>query len=147
VREERAKWQAANTPAAIARREADFAQQSAHYAEQRAHAAAEEVQAQESPSTIVLHDVDVNTATEEDIAKSIGVGPGVAAHIIEERNKRRFDDWPDLVNRVIGLSAAQTAVYASICGLSVNGKSLDGAPPNATMAAAILKKYQRNLSN
>jgi hypothetical protein len=46
-------------------------------------------------------------------------------------------------NRVIGLSAAQTAVYASICGLNVDGKSLDGAPPNAAMAASISKKYQQ----
>ena len=144
VNEQRAQWEAANTPEAIAKREAEFAEQRARYAEQRAReAAAEESSTTEALPNVVLRNTDVNTATEADIANVISVGPEVAAQIIGERNKRRFNDWADLVNRVIGLSAAQTAVYASICGLNVDGKSLDGAPPNAAMAASIFKKYQQ----
>ena len=144
VNEQRAQWEAANTPEAIAKREAEFAEKRARYAEQRAReAAAEESSTTEALPNVVLRNTDVNTATEADIANVISVGPEVAAQIIGERNKRRFNDWADLVNRVIGLSAAQTAVYASICGLNVDGKSLDGAPPNAAMAASISKKYQQ----
>jgi len=33
-------------------------------------------------------------------------------------------------------------LYASVCGLNVNGKSLDGAPPDEQMAALIAKKYR-----
>lgn len=144
VNEQRAQWETANTPEAIAKREAEFAEKRARYAEQRAReAAAEESSTTEALPNVVLRNTDVNTATEADIANVISVGPEVAAQIIGERNKRRFNDWADLVNRVIGLSAAQTAVYASICGLNVDGKSLDGAPPNAAMAASISKKYQQ----
>ena len=86
--------------------------------------------------------IDVNTATEEELASVISISSATAARIIEERNKRRFNDWPDLVNRVIGLSAAQTAFYASICGLNVDGKSLEGAPPNVEIATSIYQKYK-----
>jgi hypothetical protein len=40
------------------------------------------------------------------------------------------------------LSAAQTVVFASICGLTVNGKSLDGFPPDGLQAAMIKKRYE-----
>ena len=97
VNEHRVKWEAANTPEAIAKREAEFAEQRARDAERRAR----EPAAEESPTTealpnIALRNIDVNTATEADIANVISVGPEVAAQIIEERNKRRFDDWADL---------------------------------------------------
>jgi hypothetical protein len=148
VTEQMAKWEAANTPEAIARRQAEFAEQRARDAEQRASkAAAEKGPAMEALQKIVLRDVDVNSATEAEIANVISVGPEVAAQIIRERDKRRFSDWADLVHRVVGLSAAQTAAHASICGLNVNGKSLDGAPPDATMAALIYRRYQRYQRN
>lgn len=144
VNEQRVKWEAANTPEAIAERAAAFAEKRARYAEQRAReAAAKETPTEVVLPNIVLRNIDVNSATEADIAGVISVGPVVAAQIIRERDKRRFNDWSDLVNRVIGLSAAQSAAYASICGLNVDGKSLDGAPPNATMAASIYQKYQQ----
>ncbi len=141
VAEQKAKWKAANTPEAIAKREAEFARQRQEYAAKlAAESAAHEAQPIESAPVIDLRATDVNTATEAEIANVISVGPEVAAQIVTERNKRRFDDWADLVNRVVGLSAAQTAAYASICGLNVNGKILDGAPPNATIAASIASR-------
>lgn len=138
-----ARWQAANTPEAIAKSEAEFAEKRARDAEQRAHeASGEKSRTREVRPNIVLRNIDVNTATEEALASVISISSATAARIIEERNKRRFNDWPDLVNRVIGLSAAQTAFYASICGLNVDGKSLEGAPPNVEIAISIYQKYQ-----
>ena len=131
-----AKWQAANTPEAIAKSEAEFAEKRAR------DAAAEKSRTIEARPNIVLRNIDVNTATEEELASVISISSATAARIIEERNKRRFNDWPDLVHRVIGLSAAQTAFYASICGLNVDGKSLEGAPPNVEIATSIYQKYQ-----
>ncbi len=131
VKEQKARWEAANTPEAIARREAEFAEQRARYAEQRARVTAERENAgTEVLPDVVLRNVDVNTATEAEIAGVISVGPAVAAQIIEARNQRRFSDWADLVRRVAGLGAALSAYDASTCGLNVDGKSLDGAPPN-----------------
>ena len=131
-----ARWQAANTPEAIAKSEAEFAEKRAR------DAAAEKSRTIEARPNIVLRNIDVNTATEEELASVISISSATAARIIEERNKRRFNDWPDLVHRVIGLSAAQTAFYASICGLNVDGKSLEGAPPNVEIATSIYQKYQ-----
>ncbi len=146
IKEQNAKREAANTPEAIAAREAEFAENRARYAEQRAReTAAEENRTPEAPPNIVLRNVDVNTATEAEIASVISVGPEVAAQIIEERNKRRFNDWADLVHRVGGLSAALTAFYASSSGLNVDGKSLDGVPPDARIATLIYQKQPQHL--
>ena len=145
INEQLAQWKAANTPEAIARREAEFAQQRARdEADRNAREAAERerVAAEDALPPIVLRRVDANTATQEQIAAVISIGPEVAAQVVEARRQRRFRDWADLVNRVVGLSAAQTALYASVCGLNVNGKSLDGAPPDAKMAALIARKYR-----
>jgi hypothetical protein len=147
VEQRKAEWEAANTPEAIARRKAEFAAQRerdiAERAERSRQVAAEESLAAEPLLAIVLRDIDVNTASEADIASVITLNANVAAQIVEERNKRRFTDWADLGNRVVGLSAAQPAVYASICGLTVNGRSLEGAPPDPTMAAMLQRKYQQ----
>jgi DNA uptake protein ComE-like DNA-binding protein len=76
--------------------------------------------------------IDVNTATEA--ALSTVVSPTTAGQIVGERSKGRFTDWPDLVQRVIGLHAAQTAFFASLRGLTVGGQSLQGASPNPALA-------------
>jgi hypothetical protein len=144
VKKQRAEWAAANTPEAKAKRTAELAEQRQRDAEQRLREAeAGNNTPAEALPTIVLRNVDVNTATEAEIAAVISIDAETAARIVAERDKRRFNDWNDLIARVTGLSAAQPAVAASICGLNVNGKSLDGAPPDAAMAASIYKKYQR----
>lgn len=144
VAAQKAEWEAAHTPEAIAKRQAEFEQRKARDAERHAREAEAEAAAQRAeakPAAVVLHPVDVNTATEAELAAVISIGPQTAAQIVAERSKHRFADWADVVHRVVALSAAQTAVYASICGLTVNGKSLDGAPPDGAMAAMIQKKY------
>ncbi|NOT19408.1 MAG: hypothetical protein HOP24_03915 [Sideroxydans sp.] len=142
-----AKEKAANTPEAVAQRAQEKAERDAAWdrklTEERAQRAVESQGVDSSSPNIVLHYINVNTATESELANVIGVGSDTAAQIIEERNKQRFNDWADLVHRVVSLSSAQTAVYASICGLNVDGKSLDGAPPDAEMAAAIYQKQRK----
>jgi DNA uptake protein ComE-like DNA-binding protein len=143
VTAQQARWQAAHTPAALAQREAESAAQRRQAAARRvAAAAARASAAQAAPAVVDLRMVDVNTAPEAEIANVITVGPLVAAEIIAARNQRRFRDWEDLTHRVVGLSAAQPAVYASLCGLTVDGRSLEGAPPNPAIAAALFNKYQ-----
>jgi DNA uptake protein ComE-like DNA-binding protein len=147
VNEASAKWKAANTPEALAQREAERIKSVAEDQTRRAASAEKEwtnTSATNLPDRIEVRPVDVNTATESELANVISVSPSLAANIVEERKKRRFNDWADLVNRVVGISQAQTAVYASACGLNVNGQSLAGAPPDGLMAAFIKQKYQKN---
>ena len=84
--------------------------------------------------------LEINNASKSDLQRILD--SDVVAQILDERNKNQFRDWPDVINRVVGLSAAQTAVIASINGLTVNGKSLDGAPPDITMAAMIKNRHK-----
>jgi DNA uptake protein ComE-like DNA-binding protein len=142
AQEARAKWEAANTPAAIAQREAERAKLVAQEQAQRTARLESERFAPAAP-TVALRPVDVNKATEADLAKVVSVGPVVAAQIVEERKKGHFKNWADLVNRVIGLHSAQNAVFASVSGLNVNGESLSGAPPDAAMATALSKRFQK----
>lgn len=146
VAAERAKWDAANTPEAKAERQAALAARRERDNAQRLRQEIAEEHPKVEIPTIVLPNVDVNTATESDIANVITVGPEVAAQIIRERDKRPFSDWGDLINRVTGMGAAQSAAYASICGLNVNGKSLDGAPPNQMVATSLYMQYQKKRS-
>jgi DNA uptake protein ComE-like DNA-binding protein len=137
--EQKARQVAANTPAAITEREAEYARGRASYAAERERALAPaEAAAPQVLPEVEIRDIDVNTASEADIAAVISVGPTVAAQIMAERSKRRFRDWADLVHRVVGLGAALSAYDASTCGLTVDHASLEGAPPNAAMAALIL---------
>jgi DNA uptake protein ComE-like DNA-binding protein len=143
--EQRAQWAAAHTPEAIAQREAEYERRRASYAEEqaRAFAAAESAEPEVLPE-VDTPDIDVNTATEAEIATVISVGPIIAAQIMAERSNRRFKDWADLVNRVAGLGAALSAYDASTCGLTVDHVSLQGAPPNAAMAALISLRRRKN---
>jgi DNA uptake protein ComE-like DNA-binding protein len=144
--ERRAAWEAANTPNAIAERKADHERLVAEEEQARRSAAAIEAQSPSPPASIpTLHLVEVNTATESELQNVASISHEVAAQIVAERNKRQFKDWADVINRVIGLSSAQTAVFASVSGLVVDGKSLPGAPPDAALAAALAdRKLQRS---
>lgn len=86
--------------------------------------------------------VDVNSATQDEIGVVITISRETAAHIVFERNLRRFKDWPDLQQRVKALRDAEAAVAASTCGLVVDGKSLEGVPPNGLAAARLRETYR-----
>ena len=86
--------------------------------------------------------IDANSATEVDL--STVVSPTTAGQILSERNKGRFANWPDLIHRVVGLSAAQTAFLASLRGLTVGGQSLPGASPNPALAEQFEARLRGN---
>lgn len=141
VNEQKARSAAEGTPEALARREAERLRRLAE--EQAAAAAAApapgtggEPAAAGRPAPAVVR-VDVNTASEAELAAIPPLDRGTAARIVEQRSIRPFTGWEDLVSRVVGLSAAQSAMMASVSGLTVNGASLPGAPPDAEVAARL----------
>ena len=106
--------------------DAEHAQRLARIAE-RAEAR-EQAQAAVAPQ--VLQPVDANRGSREQLAAVCGVDhDGAEAIVLARQQGGPFTGWADLVHRVLPLSAAQTAVAASRCGLTVNGHSLAGAAP------------------
>ncbi|HEY5994451.1 MAG TPA: helix-hairpin-helix domain-containing protein [Gallionellaceae bacterium] len=148
--EQKVKWDAEHTPEAMARAEAERLRKRAEAIEAERLAAAERAQALPPPAPpdrIEIHPVEINSASEAELATVISITPDVAAQIVAERKKGRFLDWTDVVRRVVALSAAQNVVYASSCGLTVNGLSFPGAPPDPVWAAAIRNRnpqFQRH---
>jgi hypothetical protein len=138
----KAEYAAANTPEAIARRQEERERM---IAEERARRAAEESREPAVPEpAFTLRYVDANTATPAELAEVPSVGPVVAAQVVEERQKGRFNGWDDLVRRVAGLSQAQSIVYASVCGLTVDGQSFPDAPADPVVAAKFYARMHRN---
>lgn len=77
---------------------------------------------------------DINHAREADLDGIKGIGPAMSLRILAERAKRHFQDWPDLIARVKGISAA-TAARLSGEGLTVNGAGY--TPPARTPAPSM----------
>jgi len=72
--------------------------------------------------------VDVNHATQAELEAVKGIGPGIAAKILDERKKAPFKDWADLAHRVKGVGEGNAAKF-SAAGLTVGGASFKGAAP------------------
>lgn len=71
--------------------------------------------------------VDVNKADQAALDGIKGIGPSMSQKILDERKKGGdFKDWADLEQRVKGIKA-KSAQRLSDAGLTINGKSLDGA--------------------
>ncbi|HET7863085.1 MAG TPA: DUF655 domain-containing protein [Burkholderiaceae bacterium] len=68
---------------------------------------------------------DVNHASQAELESLPGIGPAASGRILEERQKRPFKDWADLIGRVKGLGPA-SAARLSAAGLTVDGM---GYPP------------------
>jgi DNA uptake protein ComE-like DNA-binding protein len=139
--QQKAQWEAANTPEAKAARQAELERLAEEGKVRRAEEAKAEAQAQAErekqwaiADAAPVEPVEINTATEASLAAIKGLGADVARQVVEERAKARFTGWDDVVHRVVGLSAAQTAVRASAFGLTVNGRSLEGAEPDSAFA-------------
>jgi len=64
--------------------------------------------------------LDVNRASAEDLDTLKGIGPALAARIVQARAERPFRDWADLQARVRGLGPT-TAARLSDQGLTVGG--------------------------
>lgn len=141
MEEAKAQREAWRSAEAVARRNAEAEARDAQRAQDRERRRAE---AEQPLPTYELREVDANTASESAIAAVCSIGADTAADIVRERNNAGpFADWADLVHRVVGVSSAQNAVFASTCGLKVSGKSLDGAPPDAQGAQLIFERYLR----
>lgn len=82
--------------------------------------------------------VDANKASAADLDAVKGIGPGISARIVEERNKAPFRSWEDFIERVKGVGEGNAAKF-SAAGLTVGGASFKGlapAPVKAAMPAA-----------
>ena len=128
VEAQKARDAAARTPEAVAQQQAQWQREEAER-RSRTRPADDAASAMPGPPTAVAR-VDANSAPEAALAAIKTISPEVAAQIVEARNLRPFRDWGDLVTRVIGLRAAQPAMFASMGGLTVDGQALqDAAPP------------------
>ncbi|MFI4930949.1 MAG: ComEA family DNA-binding protein [Burkholderiales bacterium] len=72
--------------------------------------------------------VDANQATQAELESIQGIGPSIAAVILDERRKGAFKDWPDMINRVKGVGEGNAAKF-SAQGLTINGAAYRGAKP------------------
>ena len=88
-------------------------------------------------------DVDANRASAAELAAVVSLDADVVAQIVAERQRRPFRDWSDLVSRVTGLSAAQPAVFASVCGLTVNGAQSRRRAARRPLAAQLARRNAR----
>ena len=140
VAKQRAQWAASQTPEALALAEREREVRRNAYAidqERAQNQSQSESDSKALPAPLALRKVDVNLATEDELASTPGVSTATASQIVTARQNGRFSGWDDLVRRVVGLSAAQPAAMVSISGLTVDGKSLDDGAPDGAMAAMI----------
>ena len=77
--------------------------------------------------------VDVNKATQAELEAVKGIGPSIAAKILDERKKGTFKDWGDMVQRVQGVGDGNAAKFSAE-GLTVNGSGFKGAAAPAAAA-------------
>lgn len=94
-------------------------------------------------ASIAFAAVDANSGDAAQLDSVKGVGPAVAAKIIDARKAGAFKDWSDLVNRVAGIGETNAAKL-SAAGLTVNGATFKGMPaaaptPKLTKPAQIEK--------
>lgn len=106
-------------------------------------ARAERVRQWAAAEATPIENVEINSATELQLADLQVLSADVVHQIVEERTRARFKGWDDVVRRVVGLSAAETAVRASAFGLTVNGLSLEGAESDSAIARYARAKWRR----
>lgn len=149
--DQKAAVEAANTPEAkaarAAERELKIAEEKVEReAQEKAFAEAQAARDQRwaAEEAAPIAPVEINSASEAQLAAIKGLGGNVVQQIVAERAKARFTGWEDVVRRVAGLGAAETAVRASAYGLTVNGRSLEGAEPGSPIARFARDKWRRN---
>jgi len=71
--------------------------------------------------------VDANKANQAELEAVKGIGPSMAARILDARKSSPFTDWADFAARVKGVGAGNAARY-SADGLTVAGASYTAAP-------------------
>jgi competence protein ComEA len=86
-------------------------------------------------ASLAMAAVDVNTASATDLDTIKGIGPKMAASILDERKKNgNFKDWADFAARVKGVGEKNSAKFSE-SGLTVAGKTFSGAAPKAAAPA------------
>jgi competence protein ComEA len=66
--------------------------------------------------------LDINTASQAELEQLKGIGVAMSERLLEERTKRPFVDWTDLLARVPGLGPKQ-AKRLSAAGLRVGDQA------------------------
>lgn len=79
--------------------------------------------------------VDINHASEAELDGIRGIGPATTRRILQERERRPFTDWADLVARVRGVGRASAAGISNQ-GFTVNGQPYPQAPTSTASSAA-----------
>ena len=147
---QRARYEAANTPEAkaaeAARLEREHAAsgqrlESQGKAEGESRSERERQLAQTEQTRV--DPVEINTASEAQLAAVPGIGAGTAREIVAARAKGAFTGWEDVVRRVSALGAAETAARASAFGITVDGGSLKGAEPDSPVGRIARHKWRR----
>ena len=88
-------------------------------------------------ASIAMAAVDVNSASAADLDTIKGIGPKMAASILDERKKNgNFKDWNDFAARVKGVGA-KNSVKFSEAGLTVSGKAMTGAATKPAPATPV----------
>lgn len=142
MQEAQAQREAARSPEALAQKKAEDEAHDARNAQQRQIRQAEKDAKRALRYELRL--VEINTASTAELAKVCSIREETAEKIVKERiNGGQFKDWVDVMHRVIALSSAQNVLYASTCGLVVNGASFDGVPANEEKAQMIFQQYLR----
>ena len=85
-------------------------------------------------TTLSMAAVDANKADLAALDSVKGIGPALSAKIVAERKAGAFKDWPDLMQRVVGIGP-KSAVRLSEGGLTVNGSTF-GSKPDARAAGS-----------
>lgn len=142
MQEAKAQREIARSPEALARKKAEDEAHDVRNVKQR-----EARQAEKDAKRALRYElrlVEINSASAAELAKVCSIREETADKIVKERiNVGLFKDWADVIHRVIALSSAQNVLYASTCGLVVNGASFDGVPANEETAQNIFQKYLR----
>ena len=80
--------------------------------------------------------VDINKADQAELETVKGIGPSLSQRILDERGKRAFRDWDDVIERLKGVGAG-SAARLSAGGLTVGGSPYaNAAAPRPRPAAA-----------
>ncbi len=72
--------------------------------------------------------IDLENARELDLDGLRGLGPASTRQILEERERRPFKDWQDLMQRSSGIGPRKAA-QLSAQGLRVQGQPYPAPPP------------------
>jgi competence protein ComEA len=85
-------------------------------------------------ASVAFANVDVNKADQAALESVKGIGTALSTKIINERKSQQFKDWPDLMDRIVGVGP-KSAVRLSEAGLTVNGSAFGNNGAAATKTA------------